>query len=335
MIQKLSVNNLGPIASIQCNTLGKINLFVGENGTGKTYLLKFIYAIIKCTEQFQRGIERRSLNQLLSDKLFNVFLLSELGELVKKGTSELSTEIKMDAGATLAFSFGISTKQQIQNLHSTIPATNTNSIFIPAKEILSLQNVIIRSRGEMFNEKGFDDTYLDLANALMPSYKGRNYEAFSNVRKNLAEALNGRIEFDDTKKEWIFKDSQRRIYNISVTAEGIKKLSVLGALLGNHYLSNQSTIFIDEIENALHPALISKFIEMVYQLAKAGIQFFISTHSYAVIKKLYIIAQREKQAIPVFSLEKEKVQYGNLAEDMLDNAIIRESIKLYEEEIEL
>ncbi len=109
----------------------------------------------------------------------------------------------------------------------------------------------------------------------------------------------------------------------------------MGALLGNHYLSNQSTIFIDEIENALHPALISKFIEMVYLLAKAGIQFFISTHSYAVIKKLYIIAQREKQAIPVFSLEKEKVQYGNLAEDMPDNAIIRESIKLYEEEIEL
>ena len=140
----------------------------------------------------------------------------------------------------------------------------------------------------------------------MPSYKGRNYEAFSNVRKNLAEALNGRIEFDDTKKEWIFKDSQRRIYNISVTAEGIKKLSVLGALLGNHYLSNQSTIFIDEIENALHPALISKFIEMVYLLAKAGIQFFISTHSYAVIKKTLHHSPTRKTSNSCFFFGKRK-----------------------------
>ena len=242
----------------------------------------------------------------------------------------------MDAGATLAFSFGISTKQQIQNLHSTIPATNINSIFIPAKEILSLQNVIIRSRGEMFNEKGFDDTYLDLANALMPSYKGRNYEAFSNVRKNLAEALNGRIEFDDTKKEWIFKDSQRRIYNISVTAEGIKKLSVLGALLGNHYLSNQSTIFIDEIENALHPALISKFIENGLSTCQSRYSiFYLNSFLCSNQKTLHHSPTRKTSNSCFFFGKRKKFNMEILPKTCRIMQSFAKSIKLYEEEIEL
>ena len=53
-----------------------------------------------------------------------------------------------------------------------------NSVFIPAKEVLSLFSVILKSR-EIDKSFGFDDTYYDLVKALRiaPS-KGKNYKVF-------------------------------------------------------------------------------------------------------------------------------------------------------------
>ena len=48
-----------------------------------------------------------------------------------------------------------------------------------------------------------------------------------------------------------------------MTSEGVKKLSILGTLLGNRYLSKDSIIFIDEPESALHPQLVSVFMDMI------------------------------------------------------------------------
>ncbi len=95
-------------------------------------------------------------------------------------------------------------------------------------------------------------------------------------------------------------------------------------------------VFIDEIESALHPTAISEFLDIIDRIASdMGIQFFIASHSYFVIKKLYLIALKRKQSIPCISLSKDKgVQYFDMLEGMLENSIINESIRLYEEEIE-
>lgn len=95
-------------------------------------------------------------------------------------------------------------------------------------------------------------------------------------------------------------------------------------------------VFIDEIESALHPTAISEFLDIIDRIASdMGIQFFIASHSYFVIKKLYLIALKRKQSIPCISLSKDKgVQYFDMLEGMSENSIIKESIRLYEEEIE-
>ena len=49
----------------------------------------------------------------------------------------------------------------------------------------------------------------------------------------------------------------------------------------------------------MHPKAISEFMDIIAILAEKGIQIFISTHSYFVIKKLSIVVQREKINIPV------------------------------------
>ena len=65
-----------------------------------------------------------------------------------------------------------------------------------------------------------------------------------------------------------------------------------------------------------------------------GIQIFIASHSYFVIKKLYLNALKRKSSIPCISMSKENgIQYYDLLDGMPDNSIINESVRLYEEEI--
>ncbi|MFT5917721.1 MAG: hypothetical protein ACI81T_004238, partial [Bacteroidia bacterium] len=59
------------------------------------------------------------------------------------------------------------------------------------------------------------------------------------------------------------------------------------------------------------------------------------THSYFVIKKLQLIAEKSNISIPVISLKKEHdtVEYFDLLNGMPPNPIVDVSVRLYEEEI--
>jgi len=49
-----------------------------------------------------------------------------------------------------------------------------------------------------------------------------------------------------------------------------------------------SIVYFDEPEAALHPSAISALLDIVAILAERGIQFFLASHSYFVVKKLYL-----------------------------------------------
>lgn len=335
MIHSVKMSNFGPIASFEANGLKNLNLIIGRNGNGKTFLLKALYAATKVMEQYKRGKEQRTFAELLQDKLYWTFQPEKIGDLVRRGENRLEMEMKVGKkDGKVSFGFGPSTSKTILSPVNTVEATDVNSIFLPAKEIVSLQEIIKESRSERYNAFGFDDTYYDLAMALTPTTKGKNYKAFASAREELNNTIHGRIEYDKDKKEWIFKDSANRTYAIGMTAEGVKKVAVLDALLGNHYLSKDSVVFIDEPEANLHPELISKFMDIIYTLSKVGIQFFIATHSYFVIKKMYLLAHQHNISVPIFSMDGVNgwTQY-DLKQEMPDNPIIGESVRLYQEEV--
>ena len=334
-VKSFSLNSFGPLRKLSVDKLQNINIFIGGNGSGKTFLLKALYAAIKTVEQFQRGQEIRTEKEILSEKLRWTFQPNSLGSLVKKGESNLTFQMDSYCNENFEYSFGGSTIKSVQNLLNTFQKReNDNTIFIPAKEILSLREIILDSRNR-YSEFGFDDTYFDLANALAPTTKGKNYKAFADARLSLENIIGGRLEYDTDKNEWRFKDSNKKSYEIALTSEGIKKLSIIDLLLGNHYLGNNSVIIIDEIEANLHPSMIGKFLDVIVTLAQFGIQFFISTHSYFVIKNLYILAQKNKISIPTISIEKDKIMRSDLHIEMPNNPIIQESIELYKREIDL
>ena len=332
MITSVKLESFGPLKHADCSGLGQINLFIGHNGSGKTFLLKALYSALKTIEAYKRGKEQRTEKEILSDKLYWMFQSKELGELVQKGENSLRFSMKSHKGEEFSYSFGNSTTKNVSSVINSFEPRKDNTIFIPAKEILSLREVILEAR-ENFTAFGFDDAYYDLAKALRPTTKGKNMKSFSDARKSLDTAIGGRIMYDEKQKSWFFYGENNKKYDLSLTSEGIKKISILDALLGNHYLSKGSIVIIDEVEANLHPEMISHFMDIIYLLAKGGLQFFIASHSYFVIKKLYILAQNHKMSIPTWSFENGEANRYDLKEEMPENAIVNESIRLYKEEI--
>lgn len=332
MIKKLSINNLGPIETMEVSNLRNINLIIGPNQSGKTFLLKALFSALKTVEQFRRGKDNRTDREILSDKLYWTFQVSELGDIVRKGDNALGFTMDSDEQERFAFSLGQSAAKFATVELNTFKPRPSNSVFIPAKEVISLKDIILESR-ESRSEFGFEDPYYDLAKALNKTQKGKNFSAFSNARQNVIDMIGGRLEYNQDKKAWLFRDSQRRVYELSSTSEGVKKISILDLLLGNRYLDNHSIVLIDEVEANLHPSLISRYLQTLLLLSDAGVQFFISSHSYFVIKYLYVMAHKEHRNIPVLSFDNGNCVQGNLMDEMPKNPIIDESIKLYKEEI--
>jgi AAA15 family ATPase/GTPase len=334
MITQLELKNFGPLENIAWKKLGRINLVIGGNGSGKTILLKSLYTAMRTLEEYKRGHDQRSAAEILAEKLYWTFQAEKIGDLVSKGAaSNLSFRLWVD-GKEFCYDFGKDTTKIISHWGNDVSPRASNSIFLPAKEVLSLHNIILKSR-ETDKVFGFDDTYLDLARALRQSAKGgRNFEAFAKSRQNLEAILGGKVEYDDGAGNWQFKEGKYR-FPLGVTAEGVKKVAILDTLLSNRYLDPQSIVFVDELESALHPLAISKLLDIIAVLAEEGMQFVLASHSYFVVKKLFLIAQEKSLSIPVLSSEGRTWRSSDLKDGMADNAIISESIRLYEEEVNL
>lgn len=335
-IASVSLNEYGMILSFDCQSFSNINLVIGENGTGKTFLLKALYSATRAMEEYKRGDDIKTINEVLAEKLRWTFQVDKLGDMVTRSSNEsLIFEMKLGTDQ-IGYQFSSSATSKVVTATAPSGKREANSIFIPAKEVLSLYSIILKSR-EVDKSFGFDDTYYDLVKALRISpQKGKNYTAFSNSRKLLNSVIDGKVEYDETSGKWFYKNNRSQKFSIGATSEGVKKISIMDRLLSNGYLDNQSIIFIDEIESALHPTAICQFLDMVAKIATdMDLQFFISSHSYFVIKKLALIAKTNPGLVTCISLSKDKKPaVHDLSEGMPDNSIIDASIALYEEEVE-
>jgi len=342
MIKSMKIKNFMGFRSFEVDNFTPINIFIGPNDSGKTAAIKLIYGISKTLEDyiFRQNPHNLLFKKLLSEKLVNTFQPRKygLGELVSKGSNEkLSVDVMFegDSNQQIQFSFGDTTTNSIvdctENNNIDSFSDSFNALFIPAKEVLTAFEAIAITR-EQFNMVGFDDSYYDLILDLrVPAQQGKVNNDLMSVNKSLESLFEGVISQGTKENPFIFKKGKME-FSMPLTAEGIKKIGILTTLRKN------TVLFMDEPETALHPKAIRFLAEMIWSMSNAGVQIFITTHNYFLIKQLSIIAKKENKDINCFSLSKENgqpVQYQleNMKNGLPDNQIIREALDMFNEEI--
>ncbi len=336
--------------SFTSNDFAAVNVIIGKNDTGKTGLLKLLYGTVKTIDIYSKRKQNEEINfkKLLAEKLLDTYQPGKkgLGELVSKITREkLSVELefkhpRLNYDDRLHFTFGESTTNTIVDGQENIKPISENfrCLFIPAKEVITSLKAIRATRDNL-HMPGFDDTYLDLIRALViPTQKGNITQELSVVNKRLEELFEGQIE-QQNDDDFLFKKGNTE-FPMQLTAEGVKKIGILTTLIRNRQLNSSSILFLDEPETTLHPEATRELVEMLMLMAKAGIQVFVATHNYFVLKQMHLSARRDNVETTCFSLSREKgksIEYkvSDLKKEFPQNPISNEAIKMSDEEVKL
>ena len=350
MIKSVKFKNFIGYDDFESKSFAPINIILGKNDTGKTGLLKLLYATSKTIDIYSKRVKNEdiSFKKVLAEKLIDTFQPGKkgLGELVSKITKDkLQIDIEfmhsnLGYEDKLHFSFGEATTVTINDCQDTIKSISDNfrCLFIPAKEVLTPLKAIRATRDNL-HMPGFDDTYIDLIRALViPTQRGNVTEELKSVNKKLEDLFEGHVE-QSSEDDFVFKKGNTE-YSMQLTAEGVKKIGILTTLIRNRQLNANSVLFLDEPETALHPEATRELVEMLVLMAKSGIQIFIATHNYFVLKQLHLCSRRENVISNCYSLTREKgktiqsKQY-NLQKEFPENELADEAIKMADEEIKL
>ena len=120
-------------------------------------------------------------------------------------------------------------------------------------------------------------------------------------------------------------------------AEGTRKLGLLWLLIQNETLLEGSILFWDEPETNLNPKLFGSVIEILLELQRMGVQIFIATHDYVILKELDL--QKKKNDEILFHAlcrdgDKIACQTTGIYLDIHPNAIAETFTSLYDREVE-
>jgi hypothetical protein len=159
-------------------------------------------------------------------------------------------------------------------------------VFIPAKEILTLSWMVPASEQLVLP---IEQNYLHLLGQLrrLPL---RNTETANSILA-LNKILGGELREEEGKYYLISKTGHRT--GINMVAEGLRKFGMLQKLLANGSLTRSTTLFWDEPEANLNPALLRQLASVLAELARQGFQIILATHSTDLLKEFHILSRRK------------------------------------------
>lgn len=126
-----------------------------------------------------------------------------------------------------------------------------------------------------------------------PSFDLVNSVEHKSLSDELLEIVNGEINFNRSKQEFVFSRQSKEI-SINNTASGVKTFGLLQLLARNGFLREDSIIIFDEPENHLHPNWQLKFAQLLVDIAEQGIYIMVSSHSPYIIEALKRFSDRAK-----------------------------------------
>lgn len=351
MITQLQLKNFTVFTELAIDFSPSINIIIGENGTGKTQLLKAVFALSGVDAQNEQADEK------LTAKLCRLYhpLSEKVGELRRAGTrgnAQLSATFASGQSCTAKFNGSA----EAVEITKPIAGEVKPAIFIPTKEVLSLVRGLTAEQSDLPTiERIFDDGYLDLARQLVRdgtddlAAKVQLDPKFASIVPRLANLIggqylleNGRFVFESGRyvekdlgshsrakhaqmyqdsTEWKFVPRSKHRLSSGMTAEGFRKIGVLQRLLSNGSLNPGTTgpLLWDEPESNLNPKLMKDLVLALLELARNGQQIILATHDYVLLKWFDLLIDKGKGDQVRFHVLSCDADTGQMRRDSMDD----------------
>lgn len=249
-IENVKLTGISVFKELDLNMSPGINIIIGENGTGKTHLMKMIY-----------------------------FAYSDKDYILEEKYIRKYNPIKNVANAWVTYN-GNEVCWITDHSKAIRNKSLKDPIYIPVTEMLS------HSKGFLaLNSKykiPFDPTEVDIiSNAELPETREIS-KLNKSVIDKISNIIDGEVVYENDTFYILKKDGFK--VEFSVEAEGLRKFGLLFKLIRNGLIEDGSVLLWDEPEANINPELIPILVDILLELQSEGVQIFISTHSYNLAK---------------------------------------------------
>jgi predicted ATPase len=314
MLTRMVLKNLTVFAKADFRFASGLNVIVGENGTGKSHVLKAAYTVLAVSARGEKESgsatpTKAYLEAALAKKLRSVFRPEELGRLARRQRGVNRCEIAVEfspKSSNTSFSFHTRSTSEVQVEVTPSKWVAQPPVFLPTRELLTIFPGFV-SLYET-TDLPFEETWRDTCILLgAPLARGKKLAEIDDLLRPLEEELEGKVVFEDGR---FYVRSDAGKLEAHLVAEGLRKLAMIARLVATGSLIGTGSLFWDEPEANLNPKVIRRVARTILQLCRAGIQVFIASHSLFLLRELDILLKEEKFWECAFGREKPSTTSG-------------------------
>lgn len=331
----LRLKNLGAFDDLTIDLSEGINVLLGANSTGKTQILKWLYAMLKA---YERPVLPGSDDMLeLKQKIERVFMpASQLSSGLIRRAAEVGQGSATVVGDRGKLPITISPKHLfgIDGSSRTVGATVT---YIAAREMLAHYEGFVAAY--LKRESAFDETFFDLCVSLGESpLRAKEGDFAHDVAAEIEKVIGGAVELDGGRFYVNFEASGGPRLEAQLVAEGLRKLASIARLVRTGAIAKGSLLLWDEPESGINPRLVAAVARILGVLVREGVQVVLATHDYLLARRISLLTEME-DAIPArfFLLSREgegapvTVSTADTYEDLPQTPIEEEYLRLQDD----
>lgn len=275
-----------------------LNIIIGENGLGKSHVLKALYTMLKVQSGRPEDLFKSNLEKAYAEKLVRVMRPESLGRLVKRKQGRARCEIRLvmkQGKESSEIGFASNAKSQVEVLKAPETALIRSPVYLPTRELMTLCPWFLNLYDNYHLE--FEETWRDTVSLLgAPSVKGPREIRAAQLIAPLEQAMGGKVEMDAPSGRFYLRVTGEGSMEMPLVAEGIRKFAMLARLINTGVLLGHGYLFWDEPETNLNPKLMRTLAQCIVHLADQGIQVFIATHSLFLLREFEILlANRDRR----------------------------------------
>ena len=301
MITEVSLSKFTVFKQLDTDFSPGLNVFIGENSTGKTHLMKLLYSACSVVDGKIKD------EDAFKHKLLANFLPDSIGRLATRNQGNSTATIKIirknvSTGNTYTLSSSINSTRGTftKNLKNWKEDDPKPVIYIPVKDMLANAPGFLALYDA--HDIHFEGIYADIINrASYPPTRGKRKKIQRELLNQIEAELSGTVTRENDQFYLKGREGQGNL-EFTLLAEGYRKLGLLFCLIQNEMLTKGSILFWDEPEANLNPKLTRIVVEILYKLVDMGVQVFVATHDAMLTAQLELVDQRREKHVTQYHL---------------------------------